>query len=478
MTLGEQILKFRKQKGLSQEELANRLNVSRQSISLWETNQTVPQIDYLIELSRIFNVTLDELCGNDVKQENNDIVDQKETEEIDVPLATTHFEYDEDKIKKLIKILDKKRHTHFAIWLNCIIIGLLVLFVDDFETVLGVFLAVNILLFIYFKILNKKSMRILINEKRVIDIKFYNDYFISKLKTRNLDIETKLKYIDIDKLHIDDQLVVIVYSNNSKYVVFEQNMLIENKELILTQLKDQSKCCNQKTSTVNNNLKLKVISIILFIASFAALVPAEIIMALMSESSKYSFAQLTFVLNMWIFFIFAIIPASSLTFGIIFKNKVKCKKNIISGIIMTIILGLYGCFSIIFRPFFSFNENYLNDVAIETNLNFPSEFLIVTDTIKGSKETYVKFENENEVIEFEKEVMNLNIWDEISNLPSNLDLTILVTIQSYDYYYIHTIDKHEANNSFIDRNIEQIILAYDIENDVLVVYEIKAVNEN
>ena len=59
---------------MSQEELAEKLNVSRQSISLWETNQTVPQIDYLMELSKIFNVTLDELCSNEVveKDENKD----------------------------------------------------------------------------------------------------------------------------------------------------------------------------------------------------------------------------------------------------------------------------------------------------------------------------------------------------------------------------------------------------------------------
>ena len=478
MTLGENILRLRKLKGLSQEELADKLNVSRQSVSLWETNQTVPQIDYLIELSRIFNVTLDELCVNDVKQENNEIVDQKEIEEIDVPLATTHFEYDEDKIKKLIKILDKKRHTRFAIWLNCIIIGLLALFVDDFETVIGAFLAINILLFIYFKILNKKSLNILINEKRVIDIKFYKDYFVSKLKTRSLDIETKLKYIDIDKLHIDDELVVIVYSNNSKYVVFEQKELIENKELILLQLKEQSKSCNQKNYQANNNTKLKVFSIILFIASFAAIILALMGTALVSGLSKYSFANnRTFVLNTWVFFVVAIIPASSLVFGIIFNNRFKCKKNIISGIIMTAILVLYGSFCIIFRPFFSFDENYLNDVAVETNINFPSEFLLVTESLTGSKETYVKFENENEVVEFENKLTNSNIWSDISNLPSNLDLTILFTIQSYDYYYIHTIDSQEAN-SFNERNIKQIILAYDIETDILIIYEIKATNEN
>ena len=55
MTIGEKIYELRKQKGLSQEELAEKLNVSRQSVSLWETNQTVPQIDYLMELSKIFN---------------------------------------------------------------------------------------------------------------------------------------------------------------------------------------------------------------------------------------------------------------------------------------------------------------------------------------------------------------------------------------------------------------------------------------
>ena len=477
MTLGENILRLRKLKGLSQEELADKLNVSRQSVSLWETNQTVPQIDYLIELSRIFNVTLDELCGNDVKQENNDIVDQKETKEIDVLLATTHFEYDEDKIKKLIKILDKKRHIHFAIWLNCIIIGLLALFVDDFETVIGVFLAVNILLFIYFKILNKKSMRILISEKRVVDIKFYEDYFVSKLKTRNLDIETKLKYIDIDKLHVDDELVVIVYSNNSKYVVFEQNMLIENKEFILSQLKDQSKCCNQKNFQANINIKLKVISIILFIASFASLILALISAGLISGFSKYSFANnKTFVLNMWPFFVFAILPLGSFIFGIIFNNRFKCKKNIIAGAIMTVILVLYGSFCIIWRPFFSFDKTYLNNIADETNISFPSEYLLVTNSISSSKETNVKFENENEVIEFEKHITSSNLWENTSDLPSNLDLAILFTVKSYDYFYIHTIDVN--NNIFNGDNVEQIILAYDIDNDVLVIYEIKTVNEN
>ena len=53
MTLGERILKYRKKAGISQEELADKLNVTRQSISLWETDQTIPTIDNLITLSNI-----------------------------------------------------------------------------------------------------------------------------------------------------------------------------------------------------------------------------------------------------------------------------------------------------------------------------------------------------------------------------------------------------------------------------------------
>ncbi len=70
MKIGDRILKFRKKSHLSQCDLANKLNISRQSISLWETDQTIPSIDNLISLANIFNVSLDELCGNKIKKQN------------------------------------------------------------------------------------------------------------------------------------------------------------------------------------------------------------------------------------------------------------------------------------------------------------------------------------------------------------------------------------------------------------------------
>lgn len=61
MRLGERICKLRTQKNLSQGDLADALDVSRQSISKWETNASVPELDKLVKLSEIFDVSLDEL---------------------------------------------------------------------------------------------------------------------------------------------------------------------------------------------------------------------------------------------------------------------------------------------------------------------------------------------------------------------------------------------------------------------------------
>lgn len=61
MTLAEKILHLRTQQGLSQLELAERLGVSRQSVSKWETGQSVPDLDKLIKLADLFGITVDEL---------------------------------------------------------------------------------------------------------------------------------------------------------------------------------------------------------------------------------------------------------------------------------------------------------------------------------------------------------------------------------------------------------------------------------
>lgn len=66
MELGNKILELRKQEKLSQEQLAEKMNVTRQTISKWELNETSPDIKQAKELSKIFKVSLDELTDNDI----------------------------------------------------------------------------------------------------------------------------------------------------------------------------------------------------------------------------------------------------------------------------------------------------------------------------------------------------------------------------------------------------------------------------
>ncbi|WP_162140114.1 helix-turn-helix domain-containing protein [Haploplasma axanthum] len=66
MTTGEKIAKLRKERNLTQEELADKLNVSRQAVSKWESNITFPETDKIIELSKIFSCSIDYLLLKDI----------------------------------------------------------------------------------------------------------------------------------------------------------------------------------------------------------------------------------------------------------------------------------------------------------------------------------------------------------------------------------------------------------------------------
>ena len=72
MTLGEKNSKLRTTNKMSQGDLAEKLNVSRQSISKWETNASVPEPDKLIQLSDLFGISLDDLVRSDELEASDD----------------------------------------------------------------------------------------------------------------------------------------------------------------------------------------------------------------------------------------------------------------------------------------------------------------------------------------------------------------------------------------------------------------------
>ncbi len=82
MNLGERIYELRNEKNLSQGDLADALDVSRQSVSKWENNMAVPDLDKLIKLCDIFEISLDELTGREkIERIESFVVPQKATVE-------------------------------------------------------------------------------------------------------------------------------------------------------------------------------------------------------------------------------------------------------------------------------------------------------------------------------------------------------------------------------------------------------------
>ena len=68
MKFNEKLINLRKSAGLSQEELGNKLDVARQTVSKWELGETTPEMDKLVKMSEIFNISLDELVEDENRE--------------------------------------------------------------------------------------------------------------------------------------------------------------------------------------------------------------------------------------------------------------------------------------------------------------------------------------------------------------------------------------------------------------------------
>ena len=91
MTFGDKLQYLRKTKGISQEELASQLNLSRQAISKWENNSSIPDVENIVKLSNIFDVPTDYLLKSEVEIAKLDIKDDSSQKKLKVNSFESRF---------------------------------------------------------------------------------------------------------------------------------------------------------------------------------------------------------------------------------------------------------------------------------------------------------------------------------------------------------------------------------------------------
>lgn len=89
MNFNEKLQKLRKEKKYSQEELADMLDVTRQSVSKWESGQTYPEMDKLLAICKIFGCTLEELTNDTIKL--NEFAGEKKSKVSDIASSVEEF---------------------------------------------------------------------------------------------------------------------------------------------------------------------------------------------------------------------------------------------------------------------------------------------------------------------------------------------------------------------------------------------------
>lgn len=439
MTVGEKIQKNRKELGLSQEELGQKLLVSRQTISLWEKDQTVPTIDNLIRLREIFGVSVDEILGFENIEQNDEIL----------PNESYRFTFSKQELNEIYRLQRKSIYKRPIIF-TVICILMIVFFIGSsspdvmISFSFGMFLigAVSYIkgILAYSKTWKNITERIC---KSVYEYKVFENYISVNIYRENEKIlESKCFFTDIEQIQQFGKWLFLQFGGQS--FIIRKSDLKENSAFYSYMYKNPSRI----TEKPMNN-KWKVLSVILFVASLLSIFGALGLVSMVSNKNHL------FVENTWLFFLLTPVPIASIVLGFVLKLKnYKYKKNIIVGIIMATLLCIYGSFSFVFANVYDHSDEPIVRAEQTIGINIPEHKQISThDWTKGTQSVSrgyiyytsdIYFEN-SAVADFEKQLAKDNKW--LSSVSNDL-IGITSPINDYgiyDYVLVYNVDTAEYN---------------------------------
>lgn len=444
MKIGKNLILYRKKANLSKEDVAGLLNITIETLDLWENEQLEPSLDELKKLSSLYNVTIDDICNE---------------EDFSDALFTSSIDYNYDILVKAHNIyLAKNTIYSWSLIIGSLLLTILIFVISENK----IFAIFTIFIFI-FAVANLIRIQKAIKKDALITMKdspelksqyyFYEDYLVSIGKSQNSIKKLVKKYDEFSFKKQDEQYIYLGYDN--RYIVIDKKTCDEN----ICKLEKLLKLKNRKSINIKKLLN------VFLILSFLSIMFALITVSISVEISPLPDFPFIMTEHMWKFFLFLPIPIASLVLGIIFRiYKYKCNMNIIFGCIISFLLFIFGNFTFIFSSEISHEASVLNEISNLIDFEFPkSEYISsMNEYIENSDSLImVKFndEEENKLLE---NINNNQYWKDYNLLPNDSIINI-VLFDNYDYDYFFAYD-------IMNSNYKNGFMAYDEDKNVLVIY--------
>lgn len=479
MTLGEKILKYRKKAGISQEELADMLNVTRQSISLWETDQTVPSLDNLITLSKIFDVSMDELCGREKQRESNT------TEETPVAMPT-----EADGCIARSETAENNKLLNNFFWLkkgaaiiSCAVAAICALllivpivaapYTDTALVCIPIVIslpfisAVICLLVPARKKFFTKAAKLRPN--CVYKYAFYAHRFEAVMTSDVTTYSYSLNYEQIKKIRQNDDYIFVYY--NRAVLPIEKESLGENLNVVLKLFRALNYCANPASAKMppKRRRAVKTALYIMFALSILSLYLAILMLYIDVQYDHLHQYLPTYVEHLWVLYAFIPIPLASLIFGIVcVAKKIAGKRNVIAGVVMCAVLLSGGSFTALKNKYIAHDHNFAAYIVEEISpITLPKSGRISYSSLGNRQngktwDAMIQAPSKQEALDcFNNSDIEFVYHLKELNLPSNfLEPYYKTLVKNFTNFCLYNCHTQEAN-TIMEGIFVYIFVAYD-----------------
>lgn len=469
MSFGERLQQLRKENGMSQEELGNLLFVSRQTVSLWENNQTVPTVDNLVRLKEIFGVSLDSiLTGEESEQPLQNEVSSAECSEIPVEKVSCSFE--KNDLKYFYKIVTMPIFKRFAVatcillFLSFSVVGITAEDLASQYSFFIVFVVFCVSLIAYLKnlFLAKGNAEAVCNRKYTYEM--FQDHFWVRVFNSGDEIKSNKIYFNDLTCAWETPFCYFLQHKDKTTFIIKKSSLEENSYI-------GNLCCNMKSEKTDlSNTKivfLKKLGEILFVGSFISLLTASTLSFKVFSQDAESLRDHIELLR-WFHYLLPI-PIVSVVTGILLnKNKVRNKKNIVCGIIIGLLMLIYGFFPSIYADD---ANSRLGSIEAQLGFEFPPSVEMDYNVEYGVSGEYqiittLSFE-ESVAKDFEAFMQDDERWVKGKNDAFKEEIPFETADIPTDYFLIYNTETNEFGKfPEGDSECEYIYVAYDAEMNV------------